>query len=76
MNYALLQTGGLVLPPDACHQMMPHDVFHKIVVRYPYNKWRRIAMLLLELLKELFKVTFDFFAGWLRDLVLGAVAPE
>jgi hypothetical protein len=56
--------------------MMPQDVFHKIVVRYPYNKWRRIAMLLLELLKELFKVTFDFFAGWLRDLVLGAVAPE
>jgi len=33
-------------------------------------------MILLELFKELFKVTFDFFAGWLTDLVLGAIASE
>ncbi len=33
-------------------------------------------MILLELLKELFKVTFDFFAGWFTDVVLNAVALE
>ncbi len=33
-------------------------------------------MILLELLKELFKVTFDFFAGWLRNQITSAIAPE
>lgn len=31
-------------------------------------------MILLDLLFELFKVTFGFFASWLTELVMGAVS--
>jgi len=30
-------------------------------------------MLLLELMYELFKVIFDFFANWLTELIMGLV---
>ena len=33
-------------------------------------------MVLVALFKELFKITFDFFAGYLSDLVMGLIFPQ
>ncbi len=33
-------------------------------------------MILLNLFRELFKVTFTFFADWLTDLVMSLVTPQ
>ena len=33
-------------------------------------------MILLDLLRELFKITFNFFADWLTAWVLGNIFPQ
>lgn len=33
-------------------------------------------MILLSLFKELFTITFEFFAGYLTDLVMGLIFPQ